>query len=220
VLINSLLVMHIAVLGYWLGSELVINSTFRYVSYAATLPFAERDRLLDHVLDVDQHVRYALILQLGLGVMLAGLLGYLPGGGTLASVAATLALAWLVLVEATHRLRKTAPGQRLARIDAGLRYAVMLLLVLPAARWLMGAGQLPVWLTIKLVLFAGVIASGLGIRLALVRYFQVWREIQRGGTGEAHEARLRAGYASATGVLVVLWIFILGIVLLSVLKPF
>lgn len=219
-LIHSLLVLHIAVLGYWLGSELVINSSFRYVSYASALPIAERDRLLDHVLDVDQHVRYALILQLGLGAMLAGLLGYLPGGGTLAIIAGTLALAWLALVEVTHRLRKTAPGQRLARIDATLRYVIMLLLVLPAAQWLTDAGRMPAWLAFKLVLFAGVIASGLGIRMAIVRYYQVWREIQRDGTNEAREARLRAGYASATGVLVVLWILILGIVLLSVLKPF
>jgi hypothetical protein len=30
------------------------------------MPFADRDRLLEHVLDVDQHVRYALILQVWL----------------------------------------------------------------------------------------------------------------------------------------------------------
>ena len=60
-------------LGYWLGAELVINSTYRYVSWAATMPFAERDRLMEHVMDVDQHVRYALVLQAGLGVALVSL---------------------------------------------------------------------------------------------------------------------------------------------------
>ena len=67
-LYTSLLVAHIAVLGYWLGSELVINHTYRYVSWSAGMPFAERDRLMDHVMDVDQHVRYALVLQLRPGV--------------------------------------------------------------------------------------------------------------------------------------------------------
>ncbi|GJQ54201.1 MAG: hypothetical protein HKUEN07_07700 [Rhodocyclaceae bacterium] len=66
-LIHAVLVAHIIVVGYWLGSDLVINSTFRYVSRTASLPVAERDRLLDHVLDVDQHVRYALVPQLWLG---------------------------------------------------------------------------------------------------------------------------------------------------------
>ena len=102
-LIQTLLVAHIAVLGYWLGSELVINANFRYVSHAATLPASERDRLLDHVFDVDQHVRYALILQLGLGTALAAMLGYIPGGTGVAGAAAAVATLWLVLVEITHR---------------------------------------------------------------------------------------------------------------------
>ena len=66
-LIQAVLVAHIIVVGYWLGSDLVINSTFRYVSRTASLPFEERERLMDHVMDVDQHVRYALILQVWLG---------------------------------------------------------------------------------------------------------------------------------------------------------
>ena len=64
---HTLLVFHIAVLGYWLGSELVINSTYRHVAWAADMPFEQRDRLMDHVMDADQHVRYALLLQLMLG---------------------------------------------------------------------------------------------------------------------------------------------------------
>lgn len=75
-----LLVAHIAVLGYWLGSELVINSTYKYVSHRGDMEFAERARLMDHVMHVDQHVRYALVLQAGLGFMLAIAYGFIPGG--------------------------------------------------------------------------------------------------------------------------------------------
>lgn len=42
-----LLVIHIAVLGYWLGADLVINSTYRYVCWSAGMPFDERNRLMD-----------------------------------------------------------------------------------------------------------------------------------------------------------------------------
>ena len=83
-LITVLLVVHIAVLGYWLGSELVINSTYRYVAYGRHIPFAERNRLMEHVMHVDQHVRYALVLQAGLGFGLATLYGMIPGGEPLA----------------------------------------------------------------------------------------------------------------------------------------
>lgn len=67
--------------------------------------------------------------------------------------------------------------------------------------------------------FAGVIASGTGIRRAIVRYYAVWHEIRDLGSSPEREARLRARYAGATAVLVGLWLFIALIVALSVLKP-
>lgn len=54
-MISWLLAAHIAVLGYWLGAELVINSTYRLVCFADDMPFAQRDQLMDHVMAIDQH---------------------------------------------------------------------------------------------------------------------------------------------------------------------
>ena len=53
------------------GLVVVINSTYRYVCYHDEMSLADRTRLMGHVMGVDQHVRYALILQAGLGTMLA-----------------------------------------------------------------------------------------------------------------------------------------------------
>lgn len=218
-LVNILLVAHIIVLGYWLGSDLVINSTFRYVSRAASLPHAERQRLMDHVMDVDQHVRYAMILQLGLGTALAALLGYLPGGVMLAVLAGVGAVLWLVLVELTHRWRRRPAGGPLRGIDLGLRYLVVVVAMILAGGGLLGYLPLTGWLAAKLGLLAGAICCGMGIRFELVRYFKVWEEIASQGTDEGREALLRARYASATAVLVVLWLCIFGIVIVSVYKP-
>ena len=218
-MIHSILIAHIAVLGYWLGSELVINSGFRFVSRAASMPFEERSRLLDHVMDVDQHVRYALILQAGLGTMLMALLGYLPGGAGTAWLAAALTLAWLVLVELTHRYRKRPAGKTLAISDRGLRYALMAVTLVTACGSLLGPLSLPGWLAVKLILFAGIIGCGLGIRFELIRYFRTWAFIERDGSTEQNERLLRQGYSRATAVLVLLWVFIVAIVLLSVFKP-
>lgn len=218
-LFHALLVAHIAVLGYWLGAEFVINSTFRYVSCADRLPFAERNRLLDHVMDVDQHVRYALILQAGLGTGLAALSGYLPGGTGLAVAAAVSAVAWLVLVELTHRRRGTPSGMVLSLADHAVRHAVMLVLLVAGALSLAGVLAAPAWLAWKLVLFAGVILCGIGIRLALVRYFGLWAELAEQGSDPVLEAELRRGYRRATAVLIGLWALIAGIVVLSVVKP-
>lgn len=218
-IVHILLVAHIVVLGYWLGSEFVINSTFRYVSHAGAMPFAERDRLMDHVMDVDQHVRYALVLQAGLGTALAALFGYFPGGAALAWAAAAGAIAWLALVEATHRWRATARGQRLASIDRGLRYAAIAVLVGAGLLSPTGLVGLPGWLAWKLVAFAGVIGCGLGIRYAMMDFYGVWSVIEREGSSDAQEREIHGIYVRATGVLGLLWVFIAAVVTLSVIKP-
>lgn len=217
--LQALLVAHVVVLGYWLGSELVINSTFRYVSHAGAMPFGERQRLLDHVMHVDQHVRYALVLQAGLGTALCAILGYIPGGSALAWAAGIACLLWLGYVEAVHRLRHGAIGPALARIDRGSRYALLVLLLAIAFGLLGGDWPMPAWLRIKLALFAGVIASGVGIRLALASYFRTWAGMARNGADDASNAVIRRTYRNATAVLVLLWVFIAAIVVVTLWKP-
>ena len=218
-LIHAILVAHIIVVGYWLGSDLVINSTFRYVSRAAAMPFADRDRLLEHVLDVDQHVRYALILQVWLGTTLGALLGYFPGGILLAGAATLLGMAWLTLVEFTHRLRSGPGGRALGLIDRTIRYAAIVTAVTISGGTLMGNFPVAGWLAVKLGLFAAVIVSGLGIRYELIHYFAVWNAIRLEGSTEERERLLRSRYKSSTTVLVLLWLLVAAIVAVSVLKP-
>ena len=81
---------HVLVMGYWLGSELVINALTHYIARSSSLPAAERMRLWDFLLDVDQHVRNALILSVPLGFTLAAFLGLVPLGG------AGLAALWVL----------------------------------------------------------------------------------------------------------------------------
>lgn len=218
-LLTSLLVAHIAVLGYWLGSELVINSTYRYVSYGSGIPFAERNRLMEHVMHVDQHVRYALVLQAGLGFSLAALYGYVPGGASSAWLAGGLGLLWLAFVELVHRLRHHRVGGTLGRIDRISRYVFMVLLLALACGLLGGDWAMPWWLRIKLALYAGVMASGVGIRLALISHFRTWKIMAREGPDGSTNAIIRRTYVKATSVLGVLWLFIAAIVLVSVWKP-
>ncbi len=216
---TSLLVAHIAVLGYWLGSELVINSTFRYVCYSAGMPVAERSRLMDHVMNVDQHVRYALVLQFGLGLALAMRLGWLPGGLAGAWTVGAFAVGWLALVELTHRRRHAPAGVRLAAVDRGLRYLVMAGLAAVAVAGWAGVLSMPTWLAWKLLAFAAVMACGVAIRFALIDWFASWRAVLSAGSGEAQELALRRGYWRATGILIGLWVLIGAIVVLSLARP-
>jgi hypothetical protein len=217
-LAHALLVLHIAVVGYWLGSEFVINSTYRHVTYAQGMPFPERKRLMQHVMNADQHVRYALVLQAGLGSMLAFFLGYLSGGAPAAVISGIAMVLWLGLVEITHRMAGTPAGERLAAIDRGLRYLAFATLLVGFITGVFQLVSIPLWLAIKLLLFAGVIACGVGIRFALMAFFHVWNEIERDGSTDARESAIRRVYVQATGILVGLWACIAGIVVLSVVK--
>ena len=216
--IDVLLVIHIAVLGYWLGAEFVINSEFRFVCRAASMPFEERKRLMEHVMNVDQHVRYALVLQAGLGTVLSALLGYFPGGATLAWAAGLATLVWLVFVEIVHRLRHGASGGKLALLDRLIRYLLLAALV-PGGLAAIFVGFAQGWLAWKLVLFGAVIACGIGIRYYIIQFFGIWRQIEAQGSNSAHERAIRRNYAAGTSMLGLLWLCIAAITLLSIVKP-
>jgi len=218
-LLTVLLVAHIAVLGYWLGSELVINSTYRYVCYGRHIPFAERSRLMEHVMHVDQHVRYALVLQAGLGFALATGYGLIPGGDRLLWAIGMATVVWLGFVEAVHRLRHSAIGKTLGAVDRASRYLCMAALLALALGLLGGGWELPVWLRLKIGLFACVMASGVGIRLALISHFRTWARMTLEGPTDASNAVIERTYVRATAVLVLLWVFIAAIVVASVWKP-
>lgn len=213
-----LLVAHIAVVGYWLGSEFVINSTFRHVCYAREMSFPDRKRLMQHVMNADQHVRYALVLQAGLGSMLAFLLGYLDGGTTAALAAAIAMVLWLALVEITHRRVGKPGGKELAALDRGIRYFALATLVVMFVIGVIRLVDIPIWLAIKLLLFAAIIGCGVGVRFALMTFFRIWGEIEREGSTDARESAIRLNYIQGTSILVGLWTCIAGIVVLSIVK--
>ena len=216
---HLLLTLHVIVLGYWLGSELVINSSYRHVAMASAMPHAERFRLMGHVLDVDQHVRYALILQASLGTELAASLGLMPGGTALMWGALAVGALWLGFVEIVHRRRRTALGGHLATIDRGSRYVLIALLLALGGGLLGGDWPLPFWLRLKLALFAGVMLCGVGIRLALKAANPLWAAMARAEPEPATNEELARSYWRATSILVLLWLFILAIVWASLIRP-
>ncbi len=208
---HIILVLHIAVLGYWLGSELVINSLYRFVCHRDDLPFSARDAMMDHVMVVDQHVRYALVLQLMLGLTLLAGLGLLPVSPWLLLL---LGSVWLGFVERVHRRRGHPSGKGFARIDRVSRY--ILIAALLGAAFL---GPLPFWLRVKLGLFAGVMLCGIAIRHALIRHFGIWANMATDGASGGRNAAIKLIYTRATSILALLWLFIVGIVIVSIARP-
>ena len=108
---------HVLVMGYWLGSELVINALTHYIARTTSLPGIERMRLWDFLLDVDQHVRNAMIISVPLGFTLASMLGLLPlTNGEMWALWIASAL-WFWYMWLAHWRRNAPSGPRLARWD-------------------------------------------------------------------------------------------------------
>jgi hypothetical protein len=212
---------HVLVMGYWLGSELVINALTHYVARARTLPPDERMKLWDFLLDVDQHVRNAMILSVPLGFSLAALLGLVPIEGIWLWLLWIASALWFWFMWLVHWRRKAPEGAALATWDWRLRY-VLIAFFAGTALWSLWTGwPYPApWLALKVLLFSGAMVCGIFVRHYIkLAYRSALPAIAAGRATDADNEEFRMLMIKATWVLVVLWALLFTIGALGALKP-
>lgn len=212
---------HVLVMGYWLGSELVINALTHYIARTTSLPAAERMRLWDFLLDVDQHVRNAMILSVPLGFTLAAMLGLVPIEGVAMWLLWIVSAVWFWFMWLVHWRRKHPDGVILARWDWRIRY-VLLAFFGGTGVWSLVTGwPYPTdWLALKVLLFAGGMVCGIAVRYYIREaYRSVLPAIAEGRATAADNEQFRSLMVRATWALVVLWILLFTIGALGALKP-
>lgn len=212
---------HVLVMGYWLGSELVINALTHYVTRATSLSGAERMKLWDFLLDVDQHVRNAMIFSVPLGFSLAALMGLVPIEGVGMWALWIASAAWFWLMWATHLKRKEPVGATLAKWDWRVRY-VLIAAFAGFGLWSLVTGG-PIqgrWLALKVLLFAGAICCGIGVRYYIREaYRRALPAIAADRAGAAENEEFRVLMVKGTWMLVILWAILFTIGALGALKP-
>lgn len=214
-------VAHIAVWGYWIGSDLVVNQLTHYLTHAERMDGPERNRLWRFLLHVDQHPRNALILTVPIGLTLASMLGLLALGTTGLVVVWVLSAVWFWFMWHVHLRGDSPRGPVLRTWDVRLRYA-LIAVALGVGVWSLATkGPLEAgWLAAKLVLFAGVMAAGVGIRLYIHDFLKTWPDIVKHGSTPQREAAIRTSMRRATWVLAVLHALLVVIAYLGYAKPF
>ena len=217
---DIILWLHVLVMGYWIGSDLVVNALTHYVTRTSTLPGDERRRLWEFLMHVDQHPRNALILSVPLGFTLAAQIGLLWLDNTALASLWIASAAWFGYMWLTHWKRSSPSGPALARWNWRSRY------VLIAAFLFMGAVSLVTdrplaapWLAWKVILFAAVLACGIGIRHYIREAYRVWPRIWDGRGTASDEQSVRTAMNRATCVLWLLWSLLFVIGWLGVAKP-
>jgi hypothetical protein len=212
--------LHVLVMGYWIGSDLVVNALTHYVARGSSLPGPERKRLWDFLLHVDQHPRNALILSVPLGFTLAAQIGLLQLGNAGLLALWIVSALWFAYMWITHWQRSKPLGPRLAKWDWWSRYLLIAYFLWIGFKSLATGEPLAApWLAWKVILFAGVLACGIGIRYYIRDAYRAWPRIWAGEGTAADEEIVRTAMNRGTYVLWVLWALLFVIGWLGVAKP-
>ena len=213
---------HVLVMGYWLGSELVINALTHYVTRATSLSGRERMKLWDFLLDVDQHVRNAMIMSVPLGFSLASMLGLVEIHGLGMWALWLLSAAWFAFMWLVHLRRNTPQARILAQWDWWIRYALIAFFAGTGLSSLAtGWPYATHWLALKVLLLAGAIVCGIAVRYYIREAYQsALPAIAADRATPADNETFRVLMVKATWALVVLWVLLFTIGGLGALKPF
>lgn len=207
--------LHVLVFVYWLGGDL---GAF-YASRFLTAPNVSADRRMmaaKIVGDVDMAPRTALILALPTGLALGISRGWLDlpmvwGWGALAAGAAWLALAWYLHI-------KHVGSGPLKALDTLIRWALLIVLLGGGVAGLVGAHELPAFISIKLILLAGAILMGLMIRIVLRPLGPALAGLS-GPDGASAELSLAQTLSRARPLVMVIWALIIAAAFFGLWTP-
>ena len=210
---------HIMALVYWLGGEWGVFQTAYNVTNPR-LPLEERRRHMETAYRIDILARTGIILVLPLGFHLGWDLGAQPFGALVTPVWIA-SLAWLSLTWSAFLTRETDTGLLLTRWDERLRYIVIpFLLALAVKSLATGSPFTARWFAAKVLIYALLLAIGLGLRFVMRRWTTIFREMARIGPTPELNARLDRDIAIARVMAYVNWIGIGTTGFIGVTKPF
>ncbi|MCC5867230.1 MAG: hypothetical protein JJU27_01850 [Gammaproteobacteria bacterium] len=212
--------LHIVLFAYWLGADFGVYYGAKVMARPG-LSYADRMRIREIVMVVDLAPRAALILILPVGFHMAALAWDLPLGVVSLSVIWLLALLWLALMLSVHMQHGSPRGELLRRTDLWVRYIVLAgMLGLGGSSLLTGAPVAQPWLALKILLFAGIIALGLTLRVIAAAWGPALAQLRAERNVAAAEQVILATRQRAAVAALCLWGLLLVMSFLGTIKPF
>jgi len=176
-----LVYIHIVLFVYWLGGDLGVFVTARYVA-DRKLSLEERFRFMHALLICDMGPRTSLILFIPVGFEMAKILGLSPIKGPWMGLVWLFGLSWLAMNWWLFKNERHALADRVRAIDNYIRYGVM------AVMSLMGLVSLatgrPIeanWLATKIFLFSCVMMLGVYLRGEIKQWIIGFGMVRQGG---------------------------------------
>lgn len=201
--------LHIVGFAYWLGGDLGVF----YSSY-----FVANEKLSNDVrvatakilFALDQAPRICMTLMLPLGIHLTWKLGVFNFGAGIMAIIWVIAAGWLVMVITLHAAAQSKGKAVLTQFDFFFRLALSagLIIVGALALW-SNENSLPYWLAIKLMVFGGLVASGLIVRIKLKPFGPAFANLVHGVATDADNAAIRQSLGATRPFVVSIWIGLL-----------
>lgn len=211
--------LHVLLFGVWLGADYGTFLSSRMLADPQR-PVAVRTAAARMMVLFDVGPRVALVLILPAGLTLAqqsGLVSFTDGWLAPLWLAGA---AWLAMVLAVELNEEASWREPLRRTDLVIRLVLAPVLLVLAAWSLIGDGPFKVdWVAWKLLLFALILAAGIGIRFGLQRFSPVFGSIITDGSTPEREQALQASLKPLYPLVGGIWIAVLIAGYLGVAKP-
>lgn len=196
---------HLLAFVYWLGGDLGTFLASRQVVNSSNSPEA-RSVALKIMLACDMGPKLAMPIILPLGMQLAGMTGMatLPDWGM--PLLWLVTAVWFAMVAVLYFREGQPIAARLAPIDLGFRIVVALALLAWGVAELTGSHALAAdWLAIKVIIFALMVACGIGIRLNLKPFGPAFASMLTEGQSPASDQAMQQSIARCRPFVWAIW---------------
>lgn len=196
---------HVLCLAYWLGADLGVFYSSYFVANDK-LSVETRSATAKILFALDQGPRICMTLMLPSGIHLAWRMRLFEFGDTVMALIWLAAFAWLAMVVTLHVLRPGPAKNFLTAFDLWFRLTLATALTVLGATGLLTAELgMPHWLAWKVLIFGGLVACGLVIRIKLRPFAPAFTQMLAGNGGEIENKVIRDSLSGTRPFVLAIW---------------
>lgn len=216
---TTLVVVHVILFAYWLGSDWGVYVNSRYVA-DASLSLEERYRFLLASFRIDLMPRIAFTLLPAVGMQIASHYGAWSGDGPLMISVWIGSLIWLAMNVEGYRARGTPRGDWLREVDQWVRLGLVVVCI-GIGGWASITGQfIPVrFVAFKITVFGVMIVIGLVLRTIMKNWALGFRLLATEGPSEKVNRLFEASLKKARVIAWGMWSMSGVMAILGIVQP-
>jgi len=198
--------LHVIGFAYWLGGDLgVFFASFIVVN--DKLPANVRVTAAKLLFALDQAPRICMTMMLPTGIHLTWQMGVFSFSSTVMAVIWLVAFGWLAMVITLHNAAQSKGKALLTTFDFWFRLLLSSGLVAAGAiAQFTDQLAMPHWVAIKLMIFGGLIGSGLLVRVRLRPFGPAFAKMARDTADEADNQVIKSSLAGTRPFVIAIWI--------------